>query len=300
MTDNTVSADLRNPILHAESLDDAARKLEAEEAAAEKAAKAPPAAKKVEEPPEEPEEPAEEEKPDDAAEAERKRQRPGKTQRHLARLEEENRTLKEAIARSQPAKPPEAPQTAQEPRPENFKTQEEYASALIDYRVDKKIAEREQAAHQQRAREAQQVAEATFVERTAKAREKYEDFDDIAFDPAVPITDAAADIIKNSDVGPELAYHLGSNLAEARRIAGLHPLLQAKELGKIEAMLTATAETPKAETPPPPPAKPKPKLVSSAPAPVKEVVGAETPMVDPDKLGDDAWLAWRNKTKQVM
>jgi hypothetical protein len=110
----------------------------------------------------------------------------------------------------------------------------------------------------------------------------------------------AADIIKSSDVGPDIAYHLGSNLADARRIAGLHPLLQAKEIGKIEAMLAAqTAETPKAETPAAQP-KPKPKLVSSAPAPIKAVGGTETAAPDPEKMSDAQWLQWREKTKQVM
>jgi hypothetical protein len=48
-----------------------------------------------------------------------------------------------------------------------------------------------------------------------------------------------AETIKSSDIGPDLAYWLGSNPKEADRISRLSPLLQAREIGKIEAKITA-------------------------------------------------------------
>jgi hypothetical protein len=41
-----------------------------------------------------------------------------------------------------------------------------------------------------------------------------------------------AETIQSSDIGPELAYYLGTNPKEADRISRLHPLAQAKEIGK--------------------------------------------------------------------
>ena len=65
-----------------------------------------------------------------------------------------------------------------------------------------------------------------------------------------------AETIRASDIGPEIAYHLGSNPKEAERIARLSPYLQAKEIGRIEAKL--------ADAPPV-------KKTSSAPAPIRPV-----------------------------
>ena len=65
-----------------------------------------------------------------------------------------------------------------------------------------------------------------------------------------------AETIRESDLGPELAYHLGTNPKEAERISKLAPFLQAKEIGRIEAKL--------ADAPPV-------KKTSSAPAPISPV-----------------------------
>ena len=41
-----------------------------------------------------------------------------------------------------------------------------------------------------------------------------------------------AQTIQASDVGPDVAYYLGSNPREAERISRLSPYLQAKEIGE--------------------------------------------------------------------
>jgi hypothetical protein len=65
-----------------------------------------------------------------------------------------------------------------------------------------------------------------------------------------------AETIQSSDIGPELAYYLGSNPKDAERISRMTPLAQAKEIGKIEAKL--------ANDPPV-------KRTTSAPAPISPV-----------------------------
>jgi hypothetical protein len=65
-----------------------------------------------------------------------------------------------------------------------------------------------------------------------------------------------AETIQSSDIGPELAYYLGTNPKDAERISRMSPLSQAKEIGKIEAKLAA---------------EPPVKRTTSAPAPISPV-----------------------------
>jgi hypothetical protein len=93
----------------------------------------------------------------------------------------------------------------------------------------------------------------TYGERVAKIREAKPDYDSVTTNPDLAITPAMAEVIMESDVGPEVAYHLGTNPAEAARIASLSEKLQAKELGRLEERLSQPVKAPQARTPPPPP-----------------------------------------------
>jgi len=100
-----------------------------------------------------------------------------------------------------------------------------------------------------------------YAESEEKVRDKYDDFDQVARNPNVPITEVMAEAIYASDVGPEVAYFLGSNIKEAARIAKLSPFMQAKEIGKIEAKLASD---------------PPVKKTSNAPAPISPVTARST------------------------
>ena len=95
-----------------------------------------------------------------------------------------------------------------------------------------------------------------YADKEEEVRGKYDDFDQVAYNPQLRITDVMAETIRTSDLGPELAYHLGTNPKEAERISKLTPYMQAKEIGRIEAKL--------ADAPPV-------KKTSSAPAPISPV-----------------------------
>lgn len=64
--------------------------------------------------------------------------------------------------------------------------------------------------------------------------------------------------IKNSEFGPDIAYHLATNTSEATRIAKLTPIEQAREFGRMEGERSATKKS--AE-------QPKPKTATDAPEP---------------------------------
>jgi hypothetical protein len=132
---------------------------------------------------------------------------------------------------------------------DQFESTEAYADALAYQKAEELIAKREAAKHQS------QVLE-SYHDLEEEARGKYDDFEQVAYNPKLPITNVMAETIQSSDVGPELAYYLGSNPKEADRISRMTPLSQAKEIGRIEAKLAA---------------EPPMKKTTSAPAPISPV-----------------------------
>ena len=132
---------------------------------------------------------------------------------------------------------------------DQFESTEAYADALAYQKAEELIAKREAAKQHSAILESYQDLE-------EEARVKYDDFEQVAYNPKLPITNVMAETIQSSDIGPELAYYLGSNPKDAERISRMTPLGQAKEIGKIEAKLAA---------------EPPVKRTTSAPAPISPV-----------------------------
>lgn len=135
------------------------------------------------------------------------------------------------------------------PPVDQFESPEAYAEALAIRKAEELIAQRE--LQKQRAH-----IEDAYAEREEEARNKYDDFEQVAYNPQLRVTDTMAETIKASDIGPDLAYWLGSNPKEADRISRLSPIMQAREIGKIEAKLGI---------------EPPQKKTTSAPEPIRPV-----------------------------
>jgi hypothetical protein len=133
-----------------------------------------------------------------------------------------------------------------------------YTEALAARKAEELLAQRE-ADRQQR------ELLTAYKEREEAAFEKYDDFEQVVYNRALPITNVMAETIQASDVGPDVAYYLGSNPREAERISRLSPYLQAKEIGKIEVKLTDNPPV-KKTTNAPPPIKPVTAKTVGAPA----------------------------------
>jgi hypothetical protein len=154
---------------------------------------------------------------------------------------EQQRRVNEAhSARSAPVDLPPADQ---------FESPEAYAEALAYKKAEQLIQQREQAKQQAELLD-------SYHEREEEARNKYEDFEQVAYNPHLRITEVMAQTIQASDIGPDVAYYLGANPKEADRISRMSPFLQAKEIGRIEAKLVSD---------------PPMKKTTSAPAPIKPV-----------------------------
>jgi hypothetical protein len=164
---------------------------------------------------------------------------------------------------------------------EQFNSPEEYADLLAERKAEELLARREQARAQSEILE-------SFHDREEEARNKYDDFEQVAYNPKLPITNEMAQTIQSSEVGPDIAYYLGSNPKEADRISRLSPLQQAKELGKIEAKLADN---------------PVVKKTSSAPAPIAPITARSsgspaTDTTDPRSIKSMSTSEWIEAERQ--
>ncbi len=136
---------------------------------------------------------------------------------------------------------------AAEPLPaiDQFDTVDDYAEALAMSKAEQLLADRE-------AKRQQSELLESYHDREEEARGKYDDFEQVAYNPSLPITTVMAQTIQSSEVGPDLAYYLGINPKEADRISKLQPFMQAKEIGRIEAKLISSPPVKKTSTAPSP------------------------------------------------
>jgi hypothetical protein len=90
-------------------------------------------------------------------------------------------------------------------------------------------------------------------------------------------------VIKQSEMGPAIAYYLAEHTDIAAEIAKKDPLVQAREIGRIEAKLELAK------------APPKP-AVSQAPPPVNKVDSADAQAEKtPAEMTDNEFAKWRKK-----
>lgn len=160
---------------------------------------------------------------------------------------------------------------------------EKYAEATAKFEREQAIKEYESKQREQlQHRERQRIVE-TWEEKTSRAESKYEDFDEVVgeIQPTTPWAIAVMEVENGEDV----AYHLGKNLKDARRIASLPPLQQALEIGRLSAKLAS--------------APAQPKTPSRAPAPISPLTGAAPVLTDQPSEADDMKTWMRKRSKQV-
>lgn len=162
------------------------------------------------------------------------------------RLAKEQRKWERKL--QQPA-PAVSPVPREIPPADQFESVEAYAHALAEKRAAELVQQRE--VQQQQT----QVLE-SHRDREEVAREKYDDYEDVVYNPKLPITPIMAQTIQASDMGPDVAYYLGTNPKEAERIARLPAIAQAKEIGRLEAKIASA---------------PPVKRTTSAPSPISPV-----------------------------
>lgn len=235
-----------------------------------------------------------EDKPEDE-EVSKSKARRERRKAEMARLKQEAREADEKSQKLQARldRIEQAAQSQQPPKEGDFEDYNEYLMALAAHRSvaalderDKREITEETEAQKKQSEALRKQAEAelaeSWQEQVLEAKERYADFDQVALDPRVPVTDDMVNLIASSDNGADIAYFLGSNRQEAARISQMEPLEQARALGAIEARLSM----------------PKPKTQTEAPDPITPIKPKSSGgLKDPSKMSMEEYMAARKAGK---
>ena len=215
-------------------------------------------------------------------------------QREEARKEaQQERQAREALEarlaalERQPA--PQAPKVDEEPQPSQFNDAFEYAKALAEYTADKRIAEMKQDEAKAKAEAERQKVIDQWASKVQKAKADLPDFDDIVASSDVVVNDDIRDAILESDVGPQILYHLAENDDVAKKIAGLSAKQALREIGKLEARFEVKETVPETKT----------IVRSKAPAPIQPLRGSSPADVPLSSNGEwhGTFQAWKEARK---
>jgi len=190
---------------------------------------------------------------------------------------------------SQPQKASEQPD--EEPQPHQFSDAFEYAKALAEFTAEKALKERDKQEAQRKADEEKQKVMTAWAQKVEAAKAELPDFDAMIQSSDVVVNDAVRDAILESDVGPQLLYHLAENPEIAEKLSTSSVPSALRQLGKLEAKLEKAVET----QPETKPSKPVAKK-SNAPEPIKPLRGAsvatDVPM-DSDGQFHGTFAQWK-------
>lgn len=220
-----------------------------------------------------------------AAKARRERQKA-----HQAQLREELDKARQAAneAEARRSRILDAGKQEKPPAESDYTDPLEYVAAKAVWASGQRLNEREASvaseaaeAARQRAEEIQRAEASVIAEswqgQVIEAKSRYADFEAVALDPSVPISEAMAKMLQTSDVGADVAYFLGQNKAIAAEISKLTPLEAARAIGRIEARVAA----------------PRPRTETNAPAPISPVKGRAQAQYDPDRMSNEEFRAAR-------
>ena len=161
------------------------------------------------------------------------------------------------------AKPADAPKTAEtEARPSrgDYSDPDAYDDALVAWSSRRAEAETKAKVQRDAQQEAthkrlREIADA-WTDRRAEFMADHPDFEEVAEADDLPISITMSNAIWISEEGPAVAYYLGQNPEEAKRIAAMEPLQAIKAIGRIEAKVSQAAPEPRPEPVKPAPIRP--------------------------------------------
>jgi len=166
----------------------------------------------------------------------------------------------------------------QAPNPDSYDDPTKFQADLTSHAVKQARADELKEEAQEARKSAEEARHSAWREKVETVKDRFPDFDIIAHNPQLPVSETMADVISEHDNGPAILYYLGKNPEEARRIASLPPARQGLELGRIEAKVSI----------------PPPKRTSTAPPPAPKLAGGGSPSTTPapDNMSMDAFAAW--------
>ena len=169
-------------------------------------------------------------------------------QREQARQEaaqerEARQKLETELAAIRQQQQPQVKAADEKPQPSQFTDAFEYAEALADWSAEQALVRRDKEDVERRADEARQKVISTWAQKVATAKAEIPDFDDMVASSGVAVSDPIRDAILESDVGPQILYHLAKEDDLAKKIASMSPFAALREIGKLEAKFEKQPET---------------------------------------------------------
>lgn len=144
--------------------------------------------------------------------------------------------LREYEERTAPQLKADESPIGREPSPDQFDDAFEYAKALAEWSAEKALYDRDQQEANRRVEEQRQKVLKTWSEKLEKAKPNLADFDEVIESTQVVVSNEVRDAIIESDVGPEILYHLASlDGEEAEKFQALPVSKALREIGKLEA-----------------------------------------------------------------
>lgn len=211
------------------------------------------------------------------------RQREQEAANLRGQLEERARQTQAAVT---PAKPTSTYDGTRPPSVNDFENYDDFMKESIKYDLRKENEKVQQENRLKQQQDKQKEIEREFFARVAKAQEeKFPDYDEVIRSVPITLGSEVLQAIKESEVGPEVAYHLAKNPSEITRINQMSVASAVREIGKLEAKLTTVVPT----------SKPTIK-VSQAPEPIKPVKeGTSAVAIDYDKMSMDDFMKRRRE-----
>lgn len=209
-----------------------------------------------------------------------------KLNKKLSKAESEAAYWREQALKHQRPEPEPTPVREPDGKPsaEYFETHEAYMDALTDWKLEKKLAEKESVQRQREIKNEQGKIFDTHIKRVEEFKSQRPDFIEVIEEVEdVNIPPAVQELILNSDQGPALMYELAKAPDELARICSLSPLAAAREMGKLEAKLSQKESPQIKKTKAPPPIKP---------------VGAKSSasiQKDPEQMSYQEFKRWREE-----
>ena len=203
--------------------------------------------------------------------------------RREAEARAKNELLERRLAELESRIAPKESQYEGEPQIEQFDDVEKYVTAKAEFRAKKALEAHQARQRSDQAKASQSQLLNTWKERVEEASDKYDDWDDVVgeLEPKAPMTIA----LMSATNGHDVAYHLGKHMKEASRIAGLNPIAQMLEIGRLSAKLEADP--------------PKPKQPSKAPPPITPLSGNESPPSTEHDPNDDMKTFIKKRNREL-
>jgi hypothetical protein len=175
-----------------------------------------------------------------------------------------------------------------EPKKYEFSSEEEYINALTDYKVDRRISEREESQRQAKQAAEMQEIDNAYLKTVQLAQTRYEDFQDVVSKASQEIPPFMVMAIKESSVGGDLTYYLARFPGETKKILAMRPIQALKYITQLEHELLEPVE-------PTEKAKPSNK---KAPEPITPVRGISLSDMSSPAKNFEEYKARRQKEKR--